>query len=541
MVNETPMFRKTKEKGMVRGLTLGCILGIVVSVTGFDPKTANAADEKVSDSDAQDFLRSAPELAKAFQNSGSAPLKPFQIEVLVDESASMEGYVNSAASGPAAARGSKTKATPATPSPAAGSSFFDLLRELANENEVSGYFGFGSDANGATTTFTPHGKQAPLAASQYHRMNNDYADLLDQLAKRPAKAENDREPIERIIITDGVQSHQDKGQGSALGNTVTKLRAWVKQGGVVEMRLFTAPYNGTYYSEELRALNKHYSYPGHVADRPFLVLSLISSKDELPAWKKFWERNAFSGLKQVAYLCYPTPQVTISGLTLSPEERIPKESPVKVMFHNVWDLHKIVTLDGYHDLWQAYVHRIQTADSLTPPTYPSSFVLSGMAPSADLETDLRAMNPVLQVWHPAPPPDPKRGAKPAASGTPAATPAPVDAPKVVWEKIESESVDLRDPNNGHVTRVKLEDPASGFRFTANLTTPAKNDPRVVVIMAKPRGITPPPPDWKAFSILDDSSPTNLNKIYNLQPFVEQLTRDEVSDPAPVAAAVFTHR
>jgi hypothetical protein len=530
------MFKKTTEQRVAKGLKWAAAIGIFAGAPGCSPTNSTGPDPKAIDSAAAEFLQSTPGVAKIFQKPEAVALTHFRVEVLVDMTASMEGYVATTGNPvQGVTNATHNKKGEARPTEIVSSSFFDLLHQLANENELTEYLGFGSDKDGAVTTFMPFEKSPPMVASQYRRNNNDYADLLDQIAKRPAEA--DGEPIERIIITDGVQSHQDKGHGSALGMTVERLRAWVKKGGVVEMRLFTAPYSGTYYSEELRARNMHYSYLGKIESRPFLAISLISKRDDMPAWKNFWERDALSGLKQVAYLCYPAPQVIISGLTFTPEDRIPKDIGVPVLFRNVWDLSKIVTLDVYHDLWRAHVHRIQTQSDPRPPTYPACFLLNGMAPSADLEADLRGMNPVLQVWrHDAAANIKKNPLPPSPSPT---TTALSENPNRVWENVEM--VDLRDPNNGTVKIDRLAPPGTGFRFTATLPTPAKNDMRVVIAMAKPRGSKPPSPDWKAYSTLDDSSPANLNKIYNLQPFVEQLTSDEVTDPAPVATAVFTHR
>src|SRR5262249_39346411 len=163
----------------------------------------------------------------------------FLVEVFVDESASMRGYLdyerNWMIDHPKAVH-------PDQPPP---SSFVRLLRAFANEEELLGYFGFGFDAAGAQTIM-PHGKNAPVQPGLYVKLNNDYADLLKQFASRPASSSGGV-PIERVIITDGVESNYDLGLGSALNQTLEKLRGWIEKGGVVEARLLTAPFAGEYY------------------------------------------------------------------------------------------------------------------------------------------------------------------------------------------------------------------------------------------------------------------------------------------------------
>lgn len=511
-----------------------CVALAALAGCGPGPQPTSVSPQAV-DNAAQSLFEGSPALAKVFQEQNARPQMKFKFEVIVDQSASMQGYVDYPRSwdksGSSVVHGNQTKGTNAPPS-----NFANLLRRLGHESELSGYFGFGSDAHGVQT-ITEYGHSPPLEPKLYTRYNNDFADLLSELGKRPPT--EDDVPIERIIITDGVQSHRDRGAGSELAQTVAQLRGWIERGGAVDVRLLTAPYAGTYYSEELRARNLPYSYAGQAERRPFLVISLLSKAEDLPVWKAFWKRHVFSDLEPTTELSYPAETASTSKLTIEPEPKIPNEVTTNVRYRNVWDLSKIVTLDGYNDLWRANVRKIRTKAEASPLTYPACFLLKGMTSSNDSEADLRAMNPVLEVWHPgAATAAPKTKPVPAALPTTGGTPDPPAQTPVGWQK--AASIDLRDFGNGKVAIAKL-DSATGFRFCATLDVPAKKEIRAVVLTAKPQATMPPAPDWKQYSVLDDSLPTNLDRIYNLQPLVEQLSSGQLTAPAPIGACVFTYR
>lgn len=532
-----PCSRLPRAAGALARLALA---GVAIGVASCDTQPPPpGVDTKTVDADAKEFVETVPAMPRLFQPQDPVPAANFRFEVFVDQSASMAGYVDyarnwpktqtpspsvpyplnglsDATRAPASADRSRTRrpgASPAAPDAPVDSAFVRLLREFANEEELMGYFGFGSDAS-APQTIVPYGRSAPLDPKQYVRLNNDYADLLGQFAARPATA--DGLPVVRVIVTDGVQSHSAAGMGSALSQTVQKLQEWVKTGGVVEVRLLEAPFAGTYYSEELRARQRPVSFGGRVAERPFIVISLLPSSADLPAWDRFWKRSAMAGLAPVSVVRCPV-EAAARPLTLEPEERIPKEVPTQVLYRNVWDLSRIETLDGYHNVWRAGVRRPRTQASATPATYPACFLCKGFsaaASGADAEAEFRQMRPVLEVWQ--------------GPGTGGKKPAGVGDGKD-WNRLDS--IDLRDFQNGKVSVARVGGAPDTFRLTAALPLPPPRTVQAVVLTATPLAVAATPPDWEKASTLDDSSAANLGKIYNLQPFVEQLI-DRTTRPAP---------
>lgn len=205
---------------------------------------------------------------------------------------------------------------------------------------------------------------------------------------------------------------------------------------------------------------------------------------------------------------------------------------MNVLYRSVWDLSRIVTLDGYRDLWRASVHHIRTREEASPATYPACFLLKGVKAPAEAAAvaELRALRPILEIW--------QGPAAPRADANGGKLPA-VAAPKD-WRRVDT--VDLRDFQNGKVGIARTSAPADAFRLAAILPVPSKNILQAVVLSATPLVASPPPPpDWRGASTLDDSSAADLNKIYNLQPFVEQLTDGTVRKPAPIGLLVLTSR
>lgn len=316
-------------------LGLLAVCGLLAACGG-SSTPPSGVDLKTVEAQARTLVDASPEMRLLFRPKPTSGPAKLRLEVFVDQSASMRGYVDyehawGSAAPPARVAPRRTPSTPrdaaaAAPSPdrPATSAFIRLLRALANEEELLGYYGFGSiDAKGGQP-LTQLGKIAPTDPKAYARLNNDYADLLQQFTSRPVT--EDGEPIERVIITDGVQSHHDLGAGSALSQTVQKLREWTDRGGVVEVRLLSAPFAGTYYSEELRARGQPSSFGGRTPARPFIAISLLSSSADLPAWDRFWARNALSDVSTLATLRCPVEPVT-QPIAFEPEERIPKIWP----------------------------------------------------------------------------------------------------------------------------------------------------------------------------------------------------------------------
>lgn len=484
------------------------LLAALTWLPGCGSQPSTGTDVAKIEAEGKDFVENAPEMRALFRQNETSATANIRFEVYVDESLSMHGYADYARN---------WRQPP-------DSNFVRLLRELNNEGELLGYYGFGNEAT-PTQIIVPHGKAAPLDPGLYNKSNNDYADLLRQLASLPKSS--DGLPIERMIITDGVQSSRDAGQGSALSQTVQKLQEWIAHGGVVEVRLLAAPFSGTYYSEELRALKRPSTFQGRVTDRPFIVISLLSGPADLPAWDRFWNRNAMSAVRTLGMLRCPV-ELPARAIELVPEERIPKDVPTDVLYRNVWDLVSLVTLDGYRNMWRAMVSRPRTQENADPATFPACFLVKGVA-AADPNAAFRALKPMLEVWQrPAPPGNVPDGKKPAAADH-------------NWQKLES--VDLRDFRNGKVTIAPAGSPADAFRLTATLPVPARKTAQAVVLRAAPpaSGAPPTPPDWRSSSTLNDSSAADLNKIYNLQPFVEQLTDRTARPPSPTGLLVLTYR
>lgn len=108
-----------------------------------------------------------------------------------------------------------------------------------------------------------------------------------------------------------------------------------------------------------------------------------------------------------------------------------------------------------------------------------------------------------------------------------------------WQR--KEAVDLRDFKNGSVTVSWLGSPSNAFRFLATVAVPKKGSVQPIVLTATPPSAAPIHPDLLAFSTLDDSSSDTLTRLYNLQPFVEQLSAGLLREPEPVGLLVLTYR
>ena len=488
----------------------------------------------------KEFWNQHAEIADTFVTAKVNDKAELAIEVDMDYTLSMAGYV----------RGAKEP----------GSAFFKLLRQFANQGELTGFNAFGTndkDPNLLVENLTPLGTAPPLDVSKYDRKNNDYAGVIRVISDSGRQKFSDGKPIQHLIVTDGVQSNKDTGHNSALTNTVKELQSWIQKGGAVEFRLGTTPFDGRYYSEDLRILKEidveqntqskqkdrtsgdssvATSFEGKTKARPFLVIGLISDRGLLPAWKKFWDHCPAVEFQKIAM--FPPVAARLKTVKITPLPTVSKkEFYPDLLFEDVWKLKPIKGPEDTQNLYSAHITNFGTKKSRMPSDYPVCFQVSGLTGtlSEQFQSFLN-LHPVLRAWTQARP-DPKPGLnpKPKAQKGPA-TLIQVANP-VEWRP----NPPLELPDVVDVEKfAKLTE--EGFELMLRLPLPSADGSVAIVTMEveQPKS-QEPGPDFSEFSCGDDYKPDTLDRIYNLDPLVKQLAKEIVQPIKHTGCLIVTHR
>lgn len=473
------------------------------------------------------FFNEHPEIEDLFAKPPLTQKVDFNFDVYVDHSASIQGYLNLKATN--SKKDSPTKSAP---------NLFNLLRQLANRVELLEFNAFGTvgqDSESTKEEITPLGRQAPTTASAYNRLNNDYASLIRKI-RSEQRQETDGKPIQHIIITDGVQSHRDPGDGSALSKTVKELQAWIDEGGAVDIRVSVSSYAGKYYSEELRALQRDYAFSGSVPDRPFLIITLLQSPEHLSAWHTFWNSSGLATIPIEALASFPASVPADAGFLMEPEHVVDKSMAPNVLHEKVCeDVHEIISVDHCTRLFAATVKRPRDSKNNALQKYP--FCIAVKTNGAGSLESFRSSKPTLQIW--------RNEFKPSLQDIVEDKNAKKTSvmPAVKWtalskEEMNGAATDLRETFSSQPS--PLAQTEDGLRLLIYAPLQGRGAKDILVITTEQTIQPPQAPDFSKHSCTDDSSPESLNRIYNLQQLVEQFGNSMKPVSRKSSLLVLTH-
>jgi hypothetical protein len=543
------MRRKLKNDPLVSFFICGCALGFLLLTGCWKAQpVVNPADDTAL---LKSFLEEQPSLAPVFAKPAQEKIIPFALNVYVDQSASMRGYLDCVGETPP-----KTKDAKRQEVVESGPRLFSLLRQLANQSELLRFHAFGkleADTDPSPDTITSLDKQPPVNARDYTRRNNDYAYLIGHIKQQ--EPEVNLLPVQHMIITDGVQSHHNAGEGSALSMTIGSLKEWIDSGGIVEVRLIKSSFTGKYYSEELRAFQQanpakelRHSFSGHSPARPFLVISLLSGAEVLPAWNSFWERSGMQSIEVEKTVLFPDMNSQRSSLTMKFNETVSKKLAPEMKFPSVWkNLTEIPTVDGYRNLFSAQLFQIKTNTSNEPETYPAVLHLEGEEGINVIEA-FKAAKPTLRIWKrrkPSPPAKAETAADKKAM--PAKAPVSPLPPEPMWVALNEDEL-KGTPADVRRIFVKKPDPFETFApnkadllLRLPLQPIGEKGDIVVLTLTETAPAESKAPDFRDFSCIDDSTAETLDRIYNLQQWVEQFSQSLKPFVREEGLLVITHR
>jgi hypothetical protein len=401
-----------------------------------------------------------------------------------------------------------------------GGSFEEFLRALTNQAELKRFVGFGTGEPGSGTDKGGEvrrdlGRVPPLDRDQSKLLNNNYAALIDELT-----AEANQSRIS-LIITDGVQSHSETAQGSAMGSTAAAAKRWLATGGTIEARILTSPMKGKYFSEDLRAAGKPYGFNIAEAKRPFLVLAFIPSAELLDDWDGLLRRERLSPLDWKAtyrlpqYQTVDPPEVTVIDRQFDAAE---SKNLGMIEQDNV-PVSRSRRLPQLHDQnqWRENVFAAAVDEALLMDStgkeiaeIPLSFSIRGVSSTlADPDEWLKAfreLKPRLAIY---------------------AKSISADGTTETWKPVDGGIYDLRyvDP----IVEVKGMAPEPDGDLPQAMVTymvPWTNGKiRLGVMSLEQATQKVDPPSFSAWSTINDSTPAEMQKIYNLQTLLEQIAGD----------------
>jgi hypothetical protein len=543
------MRSKFKNKYQPILLCMGCALGFMLWTGCRKTQTGvKQVDDTVL---LRSFLEEQPALAPVFAKPAQEKKTPFALNVYVDQSASMRGYLDCVGETPPKKKGLKQQDIVES-----GPRLFSLLRQLANQSELLRFHAFGkleADTGPSPDTVTELDKQPPVNARDYTRRNNDYAHLIGHIKQQ--EPEVNSLPVQHMIISDGVQSHHNPGDGSALSMTIARLKEWIDDGGIVEVRLIKSSFTGKYYSEELRAFQQanaskelRHSFSDHAPARPFLVISLLSGAEVLPAWNIFWERSGMQSIEVEKTVLFPDMNSQRSRLTMKFNETVSKKLAPEMKFPGVWkNLMEVPTVDGYRNLFSAQLFQIKTNTSNEPETYPVVLHLEGEE-GVDVIEAFKAARPTLRIWKRRKPSSPAKTETVAdKNATPAKAPVSPLPPEPMWVALNEDEF-KGTPADVRRIFVKKPDPFETFApnkadllLRLPLQPIGEKGDIVVLTLTEAVAAESEAPDFRDFSCIDDSTAETLDRIYNLQQWVEQFSQSLKPVVREEGLLVITHR
>lgn len=462
------------------------------------------------------LAQSHVQVANVLQKEAESTARSFEVVAYVDQSESMRGYV-----------------------PDQGDNFYEgsefeaLLRGLAHQSELKSFIGFGTGESGQPKDINKEvrrnfGRLPPLSKDGFKLLNNNYAAVIDEVT-----SEFDQDRI-TLIITDGVQSHYDSGQGSAMGATAAAAQKWLAKGGIVDARILTAPMKGKYFSEELRALGKPYSFNVAEKDRPFLVLSFIPNTELRDEWERLMARERIASLKWKATYQLPqfvkatSPTISVADQLFDPEKS-QRLGMMEMENQPVRDTRQLPQLDEKSQ-WQENVFAAAVSEKLLTDSrgnalaeVPLTFEISGMIDeSIDAETWLRSfrlLRPSIKLY------------------------IRKDADSKEWTEAIGGNIDLsiKDPAIPveYIREDKNKD--SGIKARVTYQIPwISGSPCVAVMSLQRASEKVDPPSFSFWSTINDSTIEEMKKVYNLQTLLEQIAGESFKLTRPSGAVIYLY-
>ena len=463
--------------------------------------------------------------------------KEFSISLFVDQSQSIQGYIpDSDESGFYD-----------------GSNFVALLRALGHQAELDRFnnaksFGSGLPSGVPETKLPRVVDLMKPNKKDYNLLNNDYASLINEIIRDKS---SDRISL---ILTDGVQSHQTASGGSLMGSTARVLKQWIAAGGYVEVLLSTAPFKGKYFSEELRAHGKKYTLNVSFPKRPFVVFALIPSVELLEEWDAFKKRDRLNNIEFVSYRLPQTverssiPATTTAIISFTPRESnelglLQRESKPYARLDKL-----TVDPPWSPNLHSALIDRTQLKGTKGRPINKVPVVIEGTAPEG-MEIDFdkeqfAAFRPTLSLYERA---ENNDGVPSSEVGAPKSkenildraqqqvagegTSAPLDAVEpTTWSLKGALDLRVEDPVMDIIETSKV-DAARILRLCYMVPWSGESDLICVLRMETPT-VAVEPPQFEMYSTTDDSTPSELSKVYNLATLMGQLAKDETKTAHP---------
>lgn len=524
----------------------------VVLCSSFLVSCSGPKERKIPDRvDQREIFPLIAELAK--ENPNLKPItdlptkdedKAFSISLFVDQTQSMRGYIPDAN----------------TTDFYKNSNFVTFLRALGDQAELDRYkdalsFGNGLPPGAEKTSLPRPVELMKPDQKDYNLLHNDYASLIAEIIhnKSPERIS--------LIVTDGVQSHENTSGGSLMGATAGALKQWIATGGHLEILLTTAPFKGKYFSEELRATGSNYTLNVAVANRPFVVFVLIPNDELLKEWDLFKKRDR---LKDINFDTYRLPQ-TVESTTMP--EAVPASDDLSMEDSEALGLLKrpnkpYARLDNLigDAPWSKYLHaalifRDALSDSSGKPVLKVPVFIDVSAPADSKVTfeidEFKKFHPTLTTYEkilvsenlpasttgtPAKP-EPKieekvldRALNENSPDSPEKSNSPVPVPAIKnWK--ETASLDLRaiDPALPLVT----SSIAGKKQLRLCYMVPWDGSRDLLCVLRMEAAKTPVEPHQIAkYSTNNDSSPDELSKVYNLATLMDQLTKNETKTARP---------
>jgi hypothetical protein len=503
--------------GRARIRSLVALLGVVVIglilafVAGSGSERPSGQFEEFAPKDLlTQFIKTHPELAATLRERGSSPQADFCSEVFVDFSSSMQGF-----SRPSAIKVDQVD------SPWTNSEFHSVIKAFSDRSRLESFYGFGSEQNSVGTKIVElEDPFKPPATSEFYvRRSNDFAGLLEQFKSRPLKCEKHDRLIQRIVITDGVQSQEDPDLGNALGETALAFQQWIRDGGLIEIRAFAGYYLGDYVSQILRVdRQEQATIQGKLANRPFVVISFLTGKEVLEGWEELWNSYSAKNISRDGgrKAIFNAEQERVPPRAVALKE-LPKEARGATDWRSASTYLDFEQFSGSPDIESLYLGKVKSIKR-DPNFFPICFAIPDLT-TADREALTQATGGIeakIEVFEPSR--------------------VPVDSPnnrKLVVTEGEEEpisweikkTIDLGKPNPEEfqfvvepmvdgseriLLLVWCEIPPEGGRtfYHLNLRYPDVDHVQTT--------------SFEDISTLDDSVAENLDKIYNFQTLIEQL-------------------
>ena len=479
----------------------------------FDPKKFVALMEE--------FITANSECESIVKSPTPPDEQSLRVTVYVDQSQSIRGFVPDNASDPFFKN----------------SNFVELLRALGNQHEVQDFVGFGSQGavGKEDEVRRKYGPVPPLKPEDYMLLNNNYSALIADMTKSKS--------VDHIfvMITDGQQSRQARDMGSLMGPTAQIMKSWIDSGGMVDLLLFTAPFKGKYFSEELRAQGKQFTFSVSEPRRPLLLFAFIPRYGLLNEWDSLLKRERMQKIARLRSYRLPQFANLLPSAAASPKSgelsmQTSKELGL-VPRHNVpYEL--LQHLDSLDPPWSANIYRavvcsskMKGIDQKQINAIPVFVDCSAFGSLTDgkfiLDTmKLNRCKPKLSVYTKS-----KNG---ISSGTDQAK-----AKSLQWKLVQERDLRFENPVIQTVEDSPKAVPTHKSQFCLRYMIPWTGNEDLICVFS----LTSPeedlePPQFDDLSTTDDTNASQMNKVYNLQTLMEQLTKKGKKISRPVGFLLY---